>query len=249
MIPMLAKVSVPDATMFVVSAAIVLLGAIGVVLNRNPVRGALCLVATLFGVALLFLEQRADFLAAVQIIVYGGAIVVLFLFVIMLLGVDKSERLGRDPLSWQRFLGIVAGCLVVGAILVLAHIAWATGTKSVSGVASSKTVPNINLLATSLFTTYLLAFEVTSALLVIAVVGAVLLARRRTVVIDLDGPSTGLPRDDDPEHGGGYQDQTNPDPDSRGDLDGDNGDRGDRDDLVQVPEGIFEEHASGGHGS
>ena len=69
----------------------ILVGAIGVVTSRNPVHAALSLVMTLFGVAVLFIEQQADFLAAVQIIVYAGAIVVLFLFVIMFLGVDRAE--------------------------------------------------------------------------------------------------------------------------------------------------------------
>ena len=77
-----------EPTVFGVAGAIVLGGAMGVVLNRNPVHAALSLVATLFGIAVLFVAQEANFLAAVQVIVYAGAIVVLFLFVIMLLGVD-----------------------------------------------------------------------------------------------------------------------------------------------------------------
>ncbi len=74
-----------------VGTFMVLAGAFGVVLLRNPVHCALSLVVTIFGIALLFIDQGANFLAAVQIIVYGGAIVVLFLFVIMLLGVDRKE--------------------------------------------------------------------------------------------------------------------------------------------------------------
>ncbi len=183
MITMLANVTVPDATVFVIASLIIIGGALGVVLNRNPVHGALCLVATLFGVALTFLEQNADFLAAVQVIVYGGAIVVLFLFVIMLLGVDKSEGLGKEPLKLQRFLAVIVGCGLLATILILAHINWATGATSASGPVSSTTTPNINLLANSIFTSYLLPFEATAALLVIAVVGAVVLARRRTVVV------------------------------------------------------------------
>ncbi len=79
---------------FLVAGAICLGGALGVVLFRNPVHNALSLVATLFGVAVLFIAQEAYFLAAIQVIVYAGAIVVLFLFVIMLLGVDRAERDG-----------------------------------------------------------------------------------------------------------------------------------------------------------
>ena len=81
--------------MFAVGALMILAGAAGVVLLRNPVHCALALVTTLFGIALLFIDQGADFLAAVQIIVYAGAVVILFLFVIMLLGVDRKEA--RDP--------------------------------------------------------------------------------------------------------------------------------------------------------
>src|SRR5207253_1341189 len=82
---------------FAVSAAVIVAGAIGVIAARNPVHSALMLVMTLFGIAVLFVEQSADFLAVVQVIVYAGAIVVLFLFVIMLLGVDRLEALQRDP--------------------------------------------------------------------------------------------------------------------------------------------------------
>ena len=78
-----------DWVVFVVAAAAVLAGALGVVLSTHPVHSALMLVLTLFGIAVLFVAQQAHFLAAVQVIVYAGAIVVLFLFVIMLLGIDK----------------------------------------------------------------------------------------------------------------------------------------------------------------
>ena len=79
-----------DALVFFIAAAVCLTGALGVILARNPVHSALMLVMTLFGIAVQFVAQEAHFLAAVQVIVYAGAIVVLFLFVIMLLGVDLS---------------------------------------------------------------------------------------------------------------------------------------------------------------
>src|SRR3546814_1161433 len=87
---------------FLVAGAACLAGALGVVLSRNPVHAALSLVGTLFGIAVLFIAQEAHFLAAVQVIVYAGAIVVLFLFVLLLLGVDRSEdlyiqQIGRAP--------------------------------------------------------------------------------------------------------------------------------------------------------
>src|SRR4029453_17072212 len=80
-----------EAAIFFIGAAIILVGAVGVVVARNPVHSALLLVQTLFGVAVLFVNLGANFLAAVQVIVYAGAIVILFLFVIMLLGVDRAE--------------------------------------------------------------------------------------------------------------------------------------------------------------
>ena len=91
MTTMALAATIPDAITFALAAVICVVGALGVVISRNPVHSALMLVMTLFGVAVLFVEENAQFLAAVQVIVYAGAIVVLFLFVIMLLGVDRSE--------------------------------------------------------------------------------------------------------------------------------------------------------------
>jgi len=164
---------------FAVAAVVCLGGAIGVVASRNPVHAALSLVATLFGIAVLFIAQEANFLAAVQVIVYAGAIVVLFLFVIMFLGVDKAENLRVEPLSGQR---LAAGVLGVGVTaLVIAALAntgfEATGVKSSVGELSDGSRSDISILGEALFTRYVFAFEITSVLLVIAVVGAVLLAR------------------------------------------------------------------------
>ncbi|MGH9267825.1 MAG: NADH-quinone oxidoreductase subunit J family protein, partial [Acidimicrobiales bacterium] len=108
MSPLVVAASPVDIGVFAVSAVAVLAGAIGVVASRNPVHAALSLVLTLFGIAVLFVAQQAHFLAAVQVIVYAGAIVVLFLFVIMLLGVDRHESLD-DPLPFQRPIAIASG--------------------------------------------------------------------------------------------------------------------------------------------
>jgi NADH-quinone oxidoreductase subunit J len=167
-----------DIGTFVVAAAIVLAGAIGVVIARNPVHAALMLVMTLFGIAVLFVLQRADFLAAVQVIVYAGAIVVLFLFVIMFLGVDKTESVRAEPLRGQRPLAAGLVALALAGVLILGLVShWTTGKHSVAGPANGPG-SNVFKLGHSVFTTYLFPFEVTSALLVIAVVGAVVLARR-----------------------------------------------------------------------
>ncbi len=171
--------SVVDLVVFAVAAAMVLGGAIGVLSARNPVHSALLLVLTLFGVAVLFVAQQAQFLAAVQVIVYAGAIVVLFLFVIMLLGVYGNGPTESDgPL--RRSLAVVVG---LGLLVEAGLLAWAssgelaTGAKAVAGVATGDD-GNVEALAETLFTRYLFAFEFTSVLLIIAVVGAVVLARR-----------------------------------------------------------------------
>ncbi|HLH28679.1 MAG TPA: NADH-quinone oxidoreductase subunit J, partial [Acidimicrobiales bacterium] len=90
-----------DVGTFAVAASLVLSGATGVVIARNAVHSALMLVMTLFGVAVLFVLQQEPFLAVVQVIVYAGAIVVLFLFVIMFLGIDRKEVAGREPTRFQ----------------------------------------------------------------------------------------------------------------------------------------------------
>jgi NADH-quinone oxidoreductase subunit J len=172
-----AHPTLPDVGVFAVAAAIVLAGAIGVVVARNPVHSALMLVMTLFGIAVLFVLQQASFLAAVQVIVYAGAIVVLFLFVIMFLGVDREENVAAEPLRGQRPLAVALVVLGTTGLLLLGQVSrWTTGQPHVAG--SDTGAPNVNLIGKSLYTTYLFPFEATSALLIIAVVGAVVLARR-----------------------------------------------------------------------
>ena len=183
--------SAVDVGTFAVAAAIVLSGAIGVVVARNPVHAALMLVMTLFGVAVLFVLQGDPFLAAVQVIVYAGAIVVLFLFVIMFLGVDREENIAAEPLRGQRPLAI--GLVVLGTtgLLLLGQVSkWTTGAPHVAGVANGR-YSNVYLLGKSVYTTYLFPFEATAALLIIAVVGAVVLARRPPDAVGAAGTEGG----------------------------------------------------------
>ena len=171
----------PSILVFATAALLILGGAIGVLAMRNPVHSALSLIMTLFGVAVAFVAQSADFLAAVQIIVYAGAIVVLFLFVIMFLGVDRRDVVRVEPLVGQRaFAGAGVVVTVAGLIALMARAHWVTGASALSsgGVASPTGASNVKTLGTAVFTTYLFAFEATAALLVIAVVGAVVLSRR-----------------------------------------------------------------------
>ncbi len=170
-----------ETAVFIVCAAIVLAGALGVVLARNPVHAALSLVGTLFGMAVLFLNLEAHFLAAVQIIVYAGAIVVLFLFVIMLLGVDRLEDLSVEPITGQRALAAIVGLGTFG-LAVAFLLSGDIGLRSVGilklDIAGTGQYSNLRQIADVLFTDYVYAFEATAALLTISVVGAVVMSRR-----------------------------------------------------------------------
>ena len=172
-----AAIAKPDLITFVAAALIVLAGAFGVITSRNPVHSALSLVFTMFGIAILFIEQDAQFLAAVQVIVYAGAIVVLFLFVIMLLGVDRREVFGRESLRGQRPLAAVAGVVGLAEVLLLARTTWATGAHAANAPVGNS-YNNVQKIAAEVFSAYLLPFEATAVLLVIAVLAAVYLARR-----------------------------------------------------------------------
>ena len=167
---------------FICAGAMILIGAVGVLVRSNPVHAAMSLVLTLFGVAVLFVAQDAHFLAAVQVIVYAGAIVVLFLFVIMLLGVDRAEDLRIDPVKVQRPLAAIVGLglfgLLAASIVQARSTIRSTGSVLETATDQAKHDSNIRALADDLFSNHVFAFELTSVLLVIAVVGTVLLARR-----------------------------------------------------------------------
>jgi NADH-quinone oxidoreductase subunit J len=148
---------------------------------RNAVHVALFLVATQVALAVAFLLQGAYFVAAVQIIVYAGAIMVLFLFVIMLLGVDKREAL-VETLPGQRPLALGLGALLAAEILYVAVRGLTFVVGGSGGQSDLETVNreagNVTALARVLFGHYLVPFEVTSILLVVAIVGVMVLARR-----------------------------------------------------------------------
>jgi len=168
---------------FVCAAIMVLVGALGAVLRSNPVHSALSMILTLFGVAVLFVAREANFLAAVQVIVYAGAIVVLFLFVMMLLGVDRAEDLRTEPLgNIQRPLALVLG-VGMFAVLTTAVVRARESLRFKGDGVKTATLEdadgNIRQIARSIFGDYVVAFELTSVLLIVAVVGTVVLARRR----------------------------------------------------------------------
>lgn len=164
--------------MFVVALG----SSIAMLFARNAVHVALFLVATQVGLAVAFLLQGAFFVAAIQIILYAGAIMVLFLFVIMLLGVDKPEILD-DPLPVQRPLAIGLGALLGAEISYIAYrgfdLALTGGKDNAAAITALNRDPgNVKAIARVLFANYLLPFEATSLLLVVAIVGVMVLARR-----------------------------------------------------------------------
>lgn len=190
-----------NAILFFAFAAIAVAAACGVVVSRNPVHSALFLVLTMITMAGLFLMLDAPMVAIVQVIVYASAIVVLFLFVIMLLGVDREEPAEQGSHRLQRPAAVVLGLVVFGCIVGLTGAKWNLGTeptRTVSGTSISSTRPDgivatatkageinagetqdhVRPLARTLFTHFAWPFEVTAVLLVVAVVGAVVLARR-----------------------------------------------------------------------
>jgi NADH-quinone oxidoreductase subunit J len=171
-IPMLTGASVA----FWLLAPVMILGSLGMILARKPVHSALCLATVMISLAVQYAAQDAPFLFAVQIIVYTGAILMLFLFVLMLVGVDSSDSL-VETIKGQRPLAILAG-LGFGALLV-----FAVGNAIVSpaaglSAANSEFGGNVPGIAALVFNRYVFAFEATSALLITAAVGAMVLAHR-----------------------------------------------------------------------
>ncbi len=155
---------------FVLVAAIAVASAVGLVLRRNALHGALFLVVNLFCVAVFYLMLDAQFLAAAQVIIYAGAIMVLFLFAIMVL-IPGREELGADPLRWQRVLAVPL------ALFLLIEVGFLLRTRLVPGERPPAAPGGIQAVGRLLFTDYLFPFEVTSVLLLAALVGVLALAR------------------------------------------------------------------------
>lgn len=166
-----------ELTIFVITGIVALVSAVLVIAQRDPIRSVIFLIVTLCAQAVLYLVLSAPFVAALQVIVYAGAIMVLFLFVVMLLNLGR-DQFGKDPRRWQKRVGILFGLILVlqfGLILrkglfgrpVRAHPVLSTDYGSVAHVGKS------------LFTDYLYPFEITSVLLLVAIVGTVILAKKK----------------------------------------------------------------------
>jgi NADH-quinone oxidoreductase subunit J len=157
---------------FLLVALIAVGSAVGLVLRRNPLHGALFLVVNLFCVAVFYLMLEAEFLAAAQVIIYAGAIMVLFLFAIMVL-IPGREELGADPLRWQQLLAVPL------ALLLLVEVGFLLKTRLVPDAVPPAAPGGIQAVGRMLFTDYLFPFEVTSVLLLAALVGVLVLTRRK----------------------------------------------------------------------
>ncbi len=170
----IARTSTGEAVTFWILGALALAGALGVVLAVNAVYSAMFLAMTMIILAVFYMIQDALFLGVVQVVVYTGAVMMLFLFVLMLIGVDSAESL-KETLHGQRVAAVVAG-LGFGVLLLAAigHVA----TGSFAGLTAANANGNVEGLAALIFSRYLWAFELTSALLITAAVGAMVLAHR-----------------------------------------------------------------------
>src|SRR5918998_997724 len=161
-------------------APVMVLGALGMILARKPVHSALCLATVMISLAVQYAAQDAPFLFAVQIIVYTGAILMLFLFVLMLVGVDVADSL-VETIKGQRTLAVLAG-LGFGSLLVFA-VGNAIVTESLGLLrVNTENGGNTQGIAALVFNRYVFAFEATSALLITAAVGAMVLAHRERLV-------------------------------------------------------------------
>jgi NADH-quinone oxidoreductase subunit J len=166
--------------LFYIFAAIAIVASIGVVIARSPVGSLLFMTVTLFAISGTFVLLEAHFLAAVQVIVYAGAIMVLFLFVIMLLNLGHEAR---HDLKWGAFS--VVSAAVVGGIVGLmaielrgADVGVAAGAGAEAIAAATREYGAVGAIARPLYTTYVVPFEITGILLLVAIVGAIVLAKR-----------------------------------------------------------------------
>src|SRR6195952_4856921 len=191
-----------EAVIFWFLAPVCILAAFGMVLSRNAVHAALWLVMVMFCLAVFYVAQDAPFLGLVQVIVYAGAIMVLFLFVIMLIGVDFSDSL-VETLRGQRLAAVVLGLGFAGVVVFT--IARTIAKPTAAGLGDNGFNGNVNAIAKLLFSTYVWPFEVVSALLIVAALGAMVLGHRERIhrrtqrarsisrTRGLDGPVTTLP--------------------------------------------------------
>ena len=164
-----------DAVIFLIFAAIAVVSAINLVVQTHPIASALSLIGVMGSLAILYLQLGGEFIAAAQVIVYAGAIMVLFVFVIMLLNAG-AESASRQGSRFAKYAGIILLAAFLGLISFIIQATMAPKMEGVNlGAFRGGTA---EIVGRKLFTVYLLPFEVTSVLILIAIVGAIVLARK-----------------------------------------------------------------------
>lgn len=161
-----------ELVLFIIFGVAALFGALTMVWARNPVYSAMGLMLTMFSIAVFYVSNGAHFIAAVQVIIYAGAVMTLFLFVIMLIGVDRAET-RTENLPLQRPAALAVMVLFGAGVLLAGRSAWVTGR---SGAALVPVDGSIEQVGETLFRDWLLPFEVTALLLIVASAGAIALA-------------------------------------------------------------------------
>lgn len=161
-----------EVVVFGIFAVIAIAGALMMVLARNPVYSAIGLLTTMFSIAVFYVLQNAHFVAAIQVIIYAGAVMTLFLFVIMLIGVDRTEDT-TERIPYQRPLAVAVSVGFAAVILIAGAQAWVTGSSMLGVTELNGTIETV---ADALFGTWMIAFLATIFLLTIAAVGSIALA-------------------------------------------------------------------------
>lgn len=167
-----------EMVFFILLAVVTTIAAILVIVQRNPVASAIYLIITFFCLAGIYLLLNAQFIAIIQVLVYAGAIMVLFLFVIMLLNLEKEKKIiTRHRL--QKVLGVFLGVILLAQIGMIFNSVLLEGGKGNFPPEKVAAIGNTEVMARLLFTDFLLPFEITSVLLLVAIIGAIVLAKKQ----------------------------------------------------------------------
>jgi NADH-quinone oxidoreductase subunit J len=167
-----------ETFLFTLLAVVTTITAILVIVQRNPVASAIYLIITLFCLAGIYLLLNAQFIAIIQVLVYAGAIMVLFLFVIMLLNLEKEKKIiTRHRL--QKVVGVFLGVILLAQIGMIFNSVLLEGGKGNFPPEKVAAIGNTEVVARLLFTDFLLPFEITSVLLLVAIIGAIVLAKKQ----------------------------------------------------------------------
>ncbi len=171
-----------ESLLFLIIGSITIVCALCVVFQKNPIYSAIFLIQTMVSLAVLYVLLHAQFIAAIQVMVYAGAIMVLFIFVIMLLNLSKADVEGeRDNLLFQKSSAIILGFILLVMIGVVSVKTIFQGTKGEYTPESISQIGNTQLIGKLLFTKFVFPFEIASILLFVAIIGAIILAKKQII--------------------------------------------------------------------